>query len=207
MPRSFAFFCSYAYPLRLLAPQPPPLPPLNNPTPEQVFLAKNYDENAKNPNRDPRGAFRNPNETAAAGIVGPMGSSSFNLPNVERALTEMEGSVGPGGAGALNASVIGGGAGVGGVGDRKAAPGRAGARMPPSNLSVPTSAAALGLGRTASASPAPLSATTPNSADDQTQHQALKKFFDDLINKRNRTDDKSASAKSPDGDAGAEDGS
>ena len=57
---------------------------------------------------------------------------------------------------------------------------------------------------TSSASPAPLSATTPNSADDQTQHQALKKFFDDLINKRNRVDDKAATAKSPDGDGGAD---
>ena len=68
-------------------------------------------------------------------------------------------------------------------------------------------AAALALGRSSAASPAPLSATTPNSADDQMQHQALKKFFDDLINKRNRSDDKAASAKSPDGDAGVEEGS
>ena len=74
--------------------------------------------------------------------------------------------------------------------------------MPPSNLSVPTSAAALALGRASAPSPGPLTATTPNSADDQTQHQALKKFFDDLINKRNRTDDRAASAKSPDADAG-----
>ena len=89
----------------------------------------------------------------------------------------------------------------------KAPSGRAGVRVPPSNLSVPTSAAALALSRGGAPSPAPLSATTPNSADDQTQHQALKKFFDDLINKRNRTDDKAAAAKSPDGDAGAEEGS
>ena len=62
--------------------------------PEQAFLAKNYDENAKKGDRDPRAAFRNQNEMPgqiAAGIVGPMGSSSFSLPNVERALTEMEG--------------------------------------------------------------------------------------------------------------------
>ncbi|KAF9480672.1 dynein 1 light intermediate chain [Pholiota conissans] len=75
--------------------KPPPLPPFNNPTPEQAFLAKNYDE--KKSDRDPRGAFRNPQDFAgggAAGIVGPMGSSSFSLPNVERALTEMETGVG-----------------------------------------------------------------------------------------------------------------
>ncbi len=73
--------------------QPPSLPPFNEPVPEQTFLAKNYDENAKKPDRDPRGAFKNPTEVGAgkAGVVGPMGSSSFNLPNVERALVEMEG--------------------------------------------------------------------------------------------------------------------
>ncbi|TBU33085.1 dynein light intermediate chain [Dichomitus squalens] len=181
-----------------LSRKPPPLPPLNNPTPEQVFLAKNYDENAKNPNRDPRGAFRNPNETASAGIVGPMGSSSFTLPNVERALTEMESSAAAG-TSPLNVS-------VGNDPARKLAS-RTGARPPPSTLSVPTAGAAI-LGRsTSSTSPAPLSATTPNSADDQTQHQALKKFFDDLINKRNKVDDKAATAKSPDGDGGADGGS
>ena len=46
----------------------------------------------KKSDRDPRGAFRNRTDFAgsAAGIVGPLGSSSFNLPNVERALSEME---------------------------------------------------------------------------------------------------------------------
>ncbi len=83
-------------------PKPPPLPPFNNPTPEQTFLAKNYDE--KKAERDPRGAFRNPQDFAgggAAGIVGPLGSSSFSLPNVERAMSEME--TGMGGP-SLNAS-------------------------------------------------------------------------------------------------------
>ncbi|KAI0720370.1 dynein light intermediate chain [Cerioporus squamosus] len=181
-----------------LSRKPPPLPPLNNPTPEQVFLAKNYDENAKNPNRDPRGAFRNPNETTSTGIVGPMGSSSFNLPNVERALTEMEGSAAAS-ASPLNMSVAG-------DPSRKLAS-RTGARQPPSNLSVPTSAAALAHARGNAPSPSPLSVTTPSSGDDQTQHQALKKFFDDLINKRNRTDDRAAAAKSPEGDPSADEGS
>ena len=55
-------------------------------------LPKFYDESSKKLDRDPRGAFRNPTDFAgaAAGIVGPLGSSSFNLPNVERALSEME---------------------------------------------------------------------------------------------------------------------
>lgn len=64
-------------------------------------MAKHYDENSKKPDRDPRGAFRNPVEgigASTAGIVGPLGSSSFNLPNVERALVEMEGGAGPGSA-------------------------------------------------------------------------------------------------------------
>ena len=44
----------------------------------------------KKSDRDPRGAFRNPTDFAssAAGIVGPLGSHSFNLPNIERALNE-----------------------------------------------------------------------------------------------------------------------
>jgi dynein light intermediate chain 1 len=58
---------------------------------EQVFLTKHYDENAKKSDRDPRGAFRTPGE-AAAGVVGPLGSSSFSLPTVERALKEMDGA-------------------------------------------------------------------------------------------------------------------
>ncbi|KAN0140426.1 hypothetical protein V8E53_001635 [Lactarius tabidus] len=52
--------------------KPTPLPPLNNPTPEQAYLAKNYDEN-------PRHAGRNP-------LV------AFSLPTVERAPADMEGS-------------------------------------------------------------------------------------------------------------------
>ncbi|OSD04587.1 DLIC-domain-containing protein [Trametes coccinea BRFM310] len=188
-----------------LSRKPPPLPPLNNPTPEQIFLAKNYDENAKKPDRDPRGAFRNPNETAAAGIVGPMGSSSFNLPNVERALTEMESVAGAAAVNALNVSTA-----------RDPARGlssRAGGRAANAGLSIPTGGAALGLGRSAAPSPAPMSATTPNSADDQSQHQALKAFFDNLINKRStRVDDKSAAAspataKSPEAENGADEGS
>ena len=77
--------------------QPPPSPLFNNPVPEQSLLAKNYDECSKKSDRDPRGAFRNPTDfaDADAGIVGPLGSSSFNLPNVERALSEMESGIGP----------------------------------------------------------------------------------------------------------------
>ncbi|KAG7097328.1 hypothetical protein E1B28_004687 [Marasmius oreades] len=81
-------------------PKPSELPPFNSPVPEQQFLAKNYDENSKKADRDPRGAFRNPADLEnAAGVVGPLGSSSFNLPNVERVLSEMESGVGGAGLG------------------------------------------------------------------------------------------------------------
>ncbi|KAJ7640155.1 dynein light intermediate chain-domain-containing protein [Mycena rosella] len=42
-----------------------------------------YDENAKKPDRDPRGAFRDPTDPARA-LVGPLGIPSFDLPTVDR---------------------------------------------------------------------------------------------------------------------------
>ena len=78
--------------------KPHPLPPFNEPQPEQAFLAKHYDENAKRGDRDARTAARLPSEVPgqlATGVVGPMGGGF--LPNVERALSEMEGSLLPGG--------------------------------------------------------------------------------------------------------------
>lgn len=57
-----------------------------------------YESIAKSSDRDPRQTFRSPSDSSnitGAGVVGPMGSSSFNLPSVERALVEMEGSSGP----------------------------------------------------------------------------------------------------------------
>ncbi|EKM79910.1 hypothetical protein AGABI1DRAFT_119961 [Agaricus bisporus var. burnettii JB137-S8] len=71
------------------------LPPINNPMPEQTFLMKHYDENSKKADRDPRASFRNPTDLttgAPVGIVGPLGSSSFSMPNVERVLNDMENS-------------------------------------------------------------------------------------------------------------------
>ncbi|KAJ7437860.1 dynein light intermediate chain-domain-containing protein [Mycena galericulata] len=101
--------------------KPPPLPPLNNPTPEQVFLAKNYDENAKKPDRDPRGAFRDPTDAAraSAGLVGPLGIPSFDLPTVDRVLSEME--IG-----------IGGSAGATRLAPQSTSPRQAGSPAPPS---------------------------------------------------------------------------
>ncbi|KAI0252051.1 hypothetical protein BJV78DRAFT_1361192 [Lactifluus subvellereus] len=71
---------------------------------KQTFLAKNYDENARRADRDPRGIFRSPADPSAppaAGLVGPLGSSSFSVPMVERALAEME----SGGSGATTLNV------------------------------------------------------------------------------------------------------
>ncbi|KZW04365.1 hypothetical protein EXIGLDRAFT_786391 [Exidia glandulosa HHB12029] len=70
--------------------KPPPLPELIEPTPEQGFLAKHYETLSRDPERDPRATFRHAAATGPTGVVGPMGPSSFNLPNVERALVEME---------------------------------------------------------------------------------------------------------------------
>jgi len=82
------------------------LPPVIRPIPEQVFLQQHYETLAKDPARDPRATFRQPtvavdgsniSSTASGaggvgvGVVGPLGSSSFSLPSVEKALIEMEG--------------------------------------------------------------------------------------------------------------------
>ena len=159
--------------------QPVPLPPFNNPTPEQAFLAKNYDENAKKPDRDPRGAFRNPADlTGAAGIVGPLGSSSFSLPNVERALTEME--VGMGGHG-LGSSVS--------VDPSRRAAGRNVGR--PAGLSAVATSPTGQLGRPPG-SPTAIAAS-PSPTGTQTQHEVLQNFFQRLLSR----DREGASATAP----------
>ncbi|EMD40592.1 hypothetical protein CERSUDRAFT_111182 [Gelatoporia subvermispora B] len=156
--------------------KPPPLPPFNNPIPEQQFLAKNFDENSKKADRDPRGAFRNPNESVAAGVVGPMGSSSFNLPNVERALTEMEGTVGGVGAVPLAASVSGDAA--------RRLQGRTAARPPPSTLAVPPAGIP---GRSGAPSPT-LSSASPSPGGEKTEnHEMLHNFFQDLLRRSKNT--------------------
>ena len=105
----------------------------------------------------------------SAGIVGPLGSSSFSLPNVERALSEMESGMGPAGASAAAGSRIGQrppavSARSGGLG---------GASPPTSAGRVPTS-------------PTPgLGATSP--ATGQSQHEVLQNFFQSLLNTKDRT--------------------
>ncbi|KAJ7126401.1 dynein light intermediate chain-domain-containing protein [Mycena crocata] len=146
--------------------KPPPLPPFNNPTPEQAFLAKNYDENAKKPDRDPRGAFRDPADPAraAAGLVGPLGIPSFDLPTVDRVLSEME-------------------IGIGGERDRNTTappPRAAGSGRRPAGLAPAATSP-----RPAGA-PAPASAPSPTSAGNPTQHEVLQNFFQSLLSSKDR---------------------
>ena len=66
--------------------QQTPLP--LNPTPEQAFLAKNYDENPGRADRDPRDL---PLQThLRPSLISPISSSSSSLQTAERALAEME---------------------------------------------------------------------------------------------------------------------
>ncbi|KAH7923655.1 hypothetical protein BV22DRAFT_1196540 [Leucogyrophana mollusca] len=164
--------------------KPPPLPPFNNPMPEQAFLAKHYDENAKKPDRDPRGAFRNPMENSAAGIVGPLGSSSFNLPNVERALSEMEASVG---GSSLNTSVSGDAARRLSTrgGARPAASGLSAVGVPGSSANVVRSPASPTIG------------TSPSPTGGQTQHEVLQNFFQSLLSSKDRAGASVAATRSP----------
>ncbi|KAI6024519.1 dynein light intermediate chain-domain-containing protein [Pisolithus marmoratus] len=58
--------------------KPPPLPPFNAPMADKAFLAKHYDENCQKPDRDPRGAFRNPAESATAGYCWTYGKQQLS---------------------------------------------------------------------------------------------------------------------------------
>ncbi|KAG8988101.1 hypothetical protein FRB94_001100 [Tulasnella sp. JGI-2019a] len=71
------------------ADETPGLPPLITTEPEQSFLARQYETLAKDP--DPREKFRDPHKPADAGVVGPMGSSVWDMPTVGKAINQMEG--------------------------------------------------------------------------------------------------------------------
>lgn len=152
--------------------QPPPLPVFNNPVAEQTFLGKHYDENAKKPDRDPRGAFRDPSANAA-GVVGPLGPSSFSLPAVERALSEME-AAGASERASLSQSTAGEPA------TRKLPPARAGTAARPGAPGLPpVGAAARTAAGVGTAGPSP----PPNG---QTQHEVLHNFFQSLLTSKDR---------------------
>jgi len=142
-----------------------PLPPLLSPMPEHQFLAMHYESN-----RDPRQTFRNPAESNSvsspgAGVVGPMGSSSFSLPTVERALVEMEG------------------------GDRDRGSERDSRRPTALKRDPIRPATTLSSSGTSSthAHTRPPASPGPPSAGGQTQHEVLQNFFQSLLSSRDRS--------------------
>lgn len=157
------------------------MPPLINPTPEQAFLARNYDENAKKPDRDPRGAFRSPTDmpgVATAGVVGPLGSSSFNLPHVEKALADMEVGIGTNSNPSTNAAPDAA---------RRASVRPAGGRPSAVGVSLPA-------GRSTAS---PTLASSPSPTSGQTQQEVLQNFFQSLLTSKagSSTSRSSAAAK------------
>lgn len=109
-----------------------------------------------------------------------MGSSSFNLPNVERALTEMEGGIG--GPSPLSTSV--------GPDTRKGL--NRSTTRPSSSLSVP------GVGaqgsRTQASSPTLAASPSPTNGG-QTQHEVLQNFFQSLLSSKDRAGTTTSAAR------------
>ncbi|KAJ7205946.1 hypothetical protein C8J57DRAFT_1454441 [Mycena rebaudengoi] len=153
--------------------KPPSLPPLNNPTPEQAFLAKNFDENAnEKPDRDPRGAFRDP-----AGLRARGGGAPSTCGRWTSRCREMEFG-------------IGGGGGSGGGPAVRAAAG-AGARRPAGLATTTDDVAAAGcVADTAAGVPSPTSA-----AGNPTQHEVLQNFFQRLLSSKDRAGAGAAATK------------
>ncbi|KAL5636721.1 hypothetical protein ACGC1H_000627 [Rhizoctonia solani] len=143
-------------------PKRPPLPTLITTEPDQAFLSKHYEALQKDPNRDPRAQFR-PDpataQTAGAGVVGPMGSSSFSLPSVEKAMMDMDGDD-------VSAKLA-----------RMAGASRNRAQMASALTNPPSS----GLGQTPM--PPPMSRSN-TSGGSQNEHQVLQNFFQSLLNTR-----------------------
>lgn len=116
-----------------------------------------------------------------AGVVGPMGSSSFSLPNVERALTEMEGVVnGP--------APLGMSAGA----DSRKPLSRSTAR-PVAGLSVP----GVGAPGTRSQVSSPTLPSSPSpTPGGQTQHEVLQNFFQSLLSSKDRASGATSTGRS-----------
>ena len=123
--------------------------------------------------------------------MGPMGSSSFSLPNVERALTEMES--GSNGQAALN---------MGGDAARKLAS-RSTGRPSASGLAAQGTTSS---SRSQASSPTMPSAPAPAGP---TQHEILQTFFQSLLSSKSSgaAAGKAAPAKTSSPDKGTEEGS
>ena len=91
-PSMFSFLM-YTCPAHAMNTQGTPLAPLNNPTLERAFLAKNYDENCDAPTaiRSTYSARPQIHLQPTAGLAGSSGASSFSLLEAGRALAQMDG--------------------------------------------------------------------------------------------------------------------
>ncbi|KAG9038610.1 hypothetical protein FRB95_000832 [Tulasnella sp. JGI-2019a] len=67
----------------------PGLPPLITTEAEQSFLARQYETLTKDP--DPQGKLCDLHKPADADVVGPMGSSVWDMPTIGKAIDQMEG--------------------------------------------------------------------------------------------------------------------
>ncbi|QRW16221.1 hypothetical protein RhiXN_04222 [Rhizoctonia solani] len=131
-------------------PKRPPLPALITTEPDQSFLSKHYESLQKDPNRDPR-----------AGVVGPMGSSSFSLPSVEKAMMDMDGDD-------VSAKL----ARMAGASSTRRAQMASALTNPPSS------------GLNQAPIPPPLTRSGTSSGSQQNEHQVLQNFFQSLLNTR-----------------------
>ncbi|ELU45645.1 dynein 1 light intermediate chain [Rhizoctonia solani AG-1 IA] len=145
-------------------PKRPPLPALITTEPDQSFLSKHYESLQKDPNRDPRAQFRPDPATAqgtGAGVVGPMGSSSFSLPSVEKAMMDMDGDD-------VSAKL----ARMAGASSTRRAQMASALTNPPSS------------GLNQAPIPPPLTRSGTSSGSQQNEHQVLQNFFQSLLNTR-----------------------
>ncbi|KIM25507.1 hypothetical protein M408DRAFT_331076 [Serendipita vermifera MAFF 305830] len=195
-------------------PAPQSLPAIIQPTPEQAFLQQHYETLAKDPaTRDPRAAFRQPtvavdgssiSSTAGGaggvgvGVVGPLGSSSFSLPSVEKALVEMEGGNDRERErlGERDGRERSGTAARPPVATSGSASRREGRTVP---AALQSSAGSTGRPQV---SPTNLG-TAPRVPGGQTQHEVLHNFFQSLLTSRTGSGSASASAQAGGTGAGA----
>jgi len=140
------------------------LPTLILPIPEQVFLKEHWDENAKRTDKDPRNTFRDPDAIpgvgGSSGVVGPMGSISFQMPAVERVLGVMEQDLG------------------GNTDVRR--------NVPPRREPGLRSGAGLGISTSTRSPASPTFGSPSTNTTNAVQHETLQNFFNSLLQTNNR---------------------
>jgi len=141
------------------------LPQLILPIHEQTFLKEHWDENAKRTDKDPRNTFRDPNDPqglgGSSGVVGPMGSISFQMPTVERVLGVMETDIGGGAADARR-------------------------NLPPRRDANLRTSAGLGISTSTRSPASPTFGSPSTNATGAVQHETLQNFFQSLLQTNNR---------------------